>query len=204
MIASVSSRRLHRYNLDADAIASLTASGSRGHIQQSHTVSRHHDLKSETESKSCLSWGPHCRIVGGSISIGCNANESSALHYHKIVENEHFVRCLCQSPISTKYKRDIRKNGSRPSLPPLETDILSDPSFNYSLPSRLVGYPWRNEAVLIHPRPSICARGPLVLHGLSRAPQLLLSKIFSWSRSLPDRFLRRLDLHHIDGRSWMA
>jgi hypothetical protein len=138
------------------------------------------------------------------LPLDTKANETSALHYHKIVENEHFVRYPCRWWISTKCQRDIRKNGSLPSLPPLEIDILKDPSFNYSLPSRLVGGPWRNEVTLIRPRPSIRAGSPLVLHGLSLAPQLLLSEIFSGDGSLPDRFLRWLDLHYVDGRSWMA
>lgn len=61
------------------------------------------------------------------------------LHYHKIVENEYYV---CRQPSKsslaffklTHCLRATRMNGSLPSLPPLEIDILSVQSFSSSSP----------------------------------------------------------------------
>jgi hypothetical protein len=60
---------------------------------------------------------------------------------------------LASPCIPANHKRDIRKNGSLPSPPQLEIDILSDPSFNYSLQSRLVSGPSQFEVMLMREGP---------------------------------------------------
>lgn len=61
------------------------------------------------------------------------------LHYHKIVENEYYVRRQpSESSLSffmlTYCLRATRMNGSLRSLPPLEIDIQSVQSFSSSSP----------------------------------------------------------------------
>jgi hypothetical protein len=92
VIASVSSRSVRSSRLEANAGASLMASGYRGPIPQPHTVSCRPDPMRKTKITSCVPRRPHRRIVSAHLPIECKANGPSALHYYKIVENEHFVR----------------------------------------------------------------------------------------------------------------
>lgn len=60
------------------------------------------------------------------------------LHYHKIVENEYYVRSPypnCPTQFLTNFLRAIPRNGSPPCLPRLVTVIRSDLFSRSSLPS---------------------------------------------------------------------
>ena len=56
------------------------------------------------------------------------------LHYHKIVENEYYVRAPLMSQFTSAYlkTRAIPKNGFPRSLQPSAIDILSAQSFSFS------------------------------------------------------------------------
>ena len=63
------------------------------------------------------------------------------LHYHKIVENEYYVRAYPMSRPTSAYlnTRAIPKNGFPQSLQPSAIDILNEQSFSFLSPSLLVG-----------------------------------------------------------------